>query len=1044
MRAGSPVRAAVPFLFLISGATGLVYEVVWTRAFSLVFGATALAVSSVLAAYMAGLAIGSRVVGGWIDRRGEELRTYGVLEIGVGAAAVALLPALDVVQRLFVAIYRGAHPAFWAMSLIRFAFSFVLLIIPTAFMGGTLPVLVRWWTRSKDDVARSLGRLYAINTLGAMAGCAIGGFWLIETFGMRQTIFLTAAVNGLVGATALTLGLRRRREGAAAPVSEGSPVSRGSRAGEVAPTSEAASAADAPTAAAEGSRERLALLAIGVSGFLALAYEVAWTRVLLYVLSASIHAFTIMLTTFLAGLALGSFALAGRVERMRHGFRLFGLLEIGIGAAALGTILLLAHYPALHGALLVAFRVHGWGDLVRVKFVEAALVVFLPTLLLGMTFPLVSQLYARDLPQLGRRIGSIVAVNTAGAVVGSFAAGFLLIPWLGTQGTIVLLAVANAALGGALLLAEGGAGGLPRAGAFAPAVLLVALSFLLPKNAFLPVFGMNIPHSKVVYAREGITGTVTIHETPSSIEGQPGIRVLSINGADVAGTSFMLRTTQKLQAHIPLLLHPDPRQVLQVGLGSGETAHSILMHPIERLVGCDISPEVIQAGGYFEDINRSVYADPRLTIVIEDAKNYIACTDQTFDLILNDSVHPIFRGSADLYAREYFEACKSRLRPGGMMSSWFPIGLLAEDDLLMLLHTFHDVFPTSTVWIATNAMTRNALLLGWKDASRPEVDLRRIVRIFRTNAAIAQDLAEVGLGTVPALLDAFQLDPDAIDELTSGARINTYDRPYLEFSAPKVLARGDQILWARNFATITSRRRPIFPYLVNVGTDAESQARWRERFDVRERASSAIIRGLQSDLEGRTDLAQAAYQEALDVLPGDPLASGLVGRGGMLRESVEKRVAAGTATPEEYILLAKWKHEAGERDEAVALLRKAIEMRPDGVRAHLEIVPLLLEAKDVAGARAEIERAIEVDPRMPETYAVRGRIKAIGGDAAGAEADLTRAIQGGASIPWAELLLGKLLKERGRTDEARAHWRAAIDLAPDSPFAAEAKQLLGE
>ena len=189
--------------------------------------------------------------------------------------------------------------------------------------------------------------------------------------------------------------------------------------------------------------------------------------------------------------------------------------------------------------------------------------------------------------------------------------------------------------------------------AFAPAAALLAISLALPKHSFLSVFGMNVPRSQVTYAREGITGTVTIHETPSSVQGAPPLRVLSINGADVAGTSLMLRTTQKLQAHIPLLLHADPRQVLQVGLGSGETAHAILMHPIERLVGCDISPEVIEAGKHFEDINRDVYDDPRLEIVIDDAKNYIACTERTFDLILNDSVHPVPRQRGPVRARVF-------------------------------------------------------------------------------------------------------------------------------------------------------------------------------------------------------------------------------------------------------------------------------------------------------------------------------------------------------------------------------------------------------
>ena len=1023
MKLPSPARFLIPLMFLVSGATGLVYEVAWTRQFSVVFGATALAISAVLTSFMAGLAIGSRLVGEWIDRQGEELRTYGALELGIGAAAIVLLPTFDGVQHLFVAIYRGLHPPFWVMSLVRFAFSFALLVAPTALMGGTLPVLVRWSTRSGEHVGRSLGRLYAINTLGALAGCAAAGFWLIEAFGVRQTILLTAGVNIALGLTAVVFGMFRTRSDVPAPAA----------------TFDWSTTSD--PAAVDDRARRLALIAIGVSGFLALAYEVAWTRVLLFVLSASIHAFTIMLTTFLAGLALGSFALSGRVARLRSGLRLFGWLEIGIGAAALGTVWLLSQYPQLHGAILVLLKVRSWGDLVRVKFIEAGLVVLVPTLLLGMTFPLVSQLYARGSARLGLRIGTILAVNTTGAMLGSFAAGFVLIPLLGTQTTIELLAVGNALLGGILWLSSGPSGARRAALAFAPTVALLGIAFTLPRDAFLPVFGMNVPRSHVTYSREGITGTVTIHETPSSVEGAPPLRVLSINGADVAGTSLMLRTTQKLQAHIPLLLHADPRQVLQVGLGSGETAHSILMHPIERLVGCDISPEVIAAGKHFEDINQDVYEDPRLEIVIDDAKSYIACTERTFDLILNDSVHPMFRGSADLYARDYFETCRSKLRAGGIMSSWFPIGMLSEDDLRMLLHTFQDVFPTSTVWVATNTVTRNALLLGWKDERSPRIDVRRIARMLRANPEIANDLASIGLVSIPALLDAFMLDPPALAAFTVGAKLNSYDRPYLEFSAPRALARGDQALFAINFELLTSHRKAILPYLVNLGSDPEAEARVRERFKLRAKASVPLIRGLQAEIEGRSDVAQAEYRQALEVLPGDPLASRLVQRGGQLRGSIEQRVADGSAVPAEYVEAARWRVEAGDRDAAIAVLRQAIEKHPDALPPHLEIVPLLLDAGDAAGAITEADRALELDARMAPMYALRGQAKWMSGDAAGAEADLARAAAEGARVPWAEVSLGKILRESGREEEAKAHFRNAIEWAPESPAAVEATEL---
>ncbi len=1015
-----PIRGPLLLLFFLSGLTGLVYEVVWTRLFSIIFGSTALAVSSVLAAFMAGLALGSRYFGRLIDRRGEELRIYGALEIGVGVSALLLLPGIAAIGWIFVEVYRAWHPSFFWMSLIRFGLSFALLVVPTALMGGTLPVLVRYWVRARDDVGRSMGHLYAVNTLGAMAGCFAAGFWAIATFGARGTVFVTAALNVVIGAIAVGLGRRRERVdlAEAAPVPEGpSPLA-----------AEAATAVGAPSAA--GARltsrgVRIALVAIGLSGFLALAYEVVWTRVLLYVLSASVHAFTIMLTTFLGGLALGSLLLARRIDRLRSGFRLFGVLEIGIGIAALGTVLFLSRFPAVHDFLLILFRVRSWTGLSAVKFVEAALIILVPTLLMGMTFPLVTRLYARDLPRLGSRVGNIIAVNTLGAVLGSFAAGFLLIPLIGTQATIVLLAVGNALLGGVLLVAGGDLRG-PRAAlaVLAPAALVLGLGLRLPENAFLPVFGINLRGGEIAYCEEGMTGTVTIHDSG-------GTRLLSINGADVAGTSLMLRTTQKLQAHIPLLLHPEPRSVLQVGLGSGETARSILLHPVERLVGCDISPEVIEAGAYFDAINRNVYENPRLDIVIEDAKNFVTYTEETYDLIMNDSVHPIFRGSSDLYARDYFVKCRNRLADGGMMSSWFPTALLSENDLKMLLRTFQDVFPQCSVWMGTNCVTRNALLLGWTSEKPFEIDFLRVARRIRSDPAVQADLAEVNLPNPFAVIDCFVLDSDAIREYVRESRVNTYDRPYMEFSAPKVLAAGDRTLWARNVEAMAARRSPILPRLVNLGDDEETRDRVRERLRKRREASAYILRGLVHEIRQRPLDAHAEYTKALDILPRDPIAHFLLASDERSLASLEDRVAAGTTDIAELLRLAREYRTRGRAAEAAELCRSALELDPAHPRAHRELAPLLYQLGEAGEARRIVDRAIELDPRYAGSYAIRGRLKADGGDLSGAEADLRRAADEGAAPPWAEALLAEILESTGRGEDALAHYRAALDLDPE-------------
>ncbi|MFH1681114.1 MAG: fused MFS/spermidine synthase [Candidatus Eisenbacteria bacterium] len=997
-------------LFLLSGATGLIYEVAWTRLFTNIFGSTALAVSTVLAAFMAGLAIGSRVIGSLIDRRGEELRTYGILEIGIGVSAFLLLPALELSGRFFISIYRAFHPSFNEMSLVRFAFSFLLLLIPTVLMGGTLPVLVRFWVQGRRDIGRTVGNLYAINTFGAMVGCFIAGFWLLSQYGIRHTVLFTAIVNLGIGATALILGFGRERV-SPAPDGPGEPP--------------AESASPDGRADATDSRARLALFSIGASGFLALAYEVVWTRVLLYVLAATVYAFTVMLTTFLGGLALGSLVLAPRVDRLRSGFRLFGILEVLIGATALLSVVLLSQYHKIHNSLLMVLEVQSWEQLAAVKFIEAALVILVPTLLMGMTFPLVTTLYARDLRRIGRRVGNMVAVNTVGAVLGSFLAGFVLIPMLGTQNTIVVLALGNGVLGGVLLLQSGSFSGFRRVLlAVVPVIVLLVGSLFLPPRAFLPVFGINLPGGKIIYCEEGITGTVTIHESLKS-------RLLSINGADVAGTTPMLRTTQKLQAHIPLLLHPNPRKVMQVGLGSGETAHSILYHPIERLDGVDISPEVIEAGPYFEELNKDVYEDPRLHVIIEDAKSFVVYTEETYDLILNDSVHPIFRGSSDLYAKDYFLACRERLAPDGMMSSWFPIALLSETDLKMLLRTFQSVFPRCTVWIAPNCLTRNALLLGWKSGEPHTIDFGRIASRLAENRAVRDDLNEVGLGGVYELLDCYMLHPETVAKYAEKARINTYDRPHMEFSAPRVTASGDRSIWAVNLEALVSIRNSVLPRLTNLGETEEDRERVKQRMTRRHEASRHIVRGLVYELRRETGRAEAEYGRALDIYPDDPIAKSLVGQLHEGAFSFQSAIAAGTTDPRPYYQLGVTYLGQGRFAEAASLLEKALHLNPNQARAHLELARARLNVGDLAGARSSVDRALDLEPRAGGGYAVRAHLRWLEKDLAGAESDIEEALARGADLPWIYALLGKVLREAGRTEEAIRAYREALDGNPD-------------
>ncbi|MEE8519557.1 MAG: fused MFS/spermidine synthase, partial [Dehalococcoidia bacterium] len=406
-------------LFFGSGASGLIYQIVWTRMLTLVFGNTVFAVTTVLTAVMAGLALGSFWAGRAVDRRGHFVRLYARLELGIALTAL-LLPTLF--DQLFP-LHRWAYHEFGAspyvLGLMRFIATFSLLLIPTTLMGATLPVLSRHCMVLSRQFGRQVGLLYGLNTLGAALGCFLAGFVLIGTIGVLETTYTAVAVNLLIAGIAFHVARRQGDPPSPPRTPEGRPTSGRSGTGRSLPS---------PVGG------WVLLVVFGLSGFASLAYEVLWTRALVFFIDVDIYAFTALLTTFLAGIGLGSVLVSGIVDRRRDLVAIFALLEVGIGVFALLSIPILANL-----SVLGISQVSAWWMLPGVKMLDAFLVMGIPTMLMGATFPVVSRVYTTNLAHGGRSIGTLYAVNTVGAIIGAFAGGFVLLPLLGIQRSLVLV-----------------------------------------------------------------------------------------------------------------------------------------------------------------------------------------------------------------------------------------------------------------------------------------------------------------------------------------------------------------------------------------------------------------------------------------------------------------------------------------------------------------------------------------------------------------------------------------------------------------------------
>lgn len=772
-------RAVILTCFFLSGATGLIYEVVWSRRLTLVFGATVLAVSTVLAAFLGGLALGSLIFGRLADRRRDPLRLYALLEAGVGLICL-LTPLLFIaVEKTYLAIHPLLADHLLLLRLVRFVLAGLVLLAPTILMGGTLPVLSRAVVQRSGEIGQRVAGLYGLNTLGAVFGALAAGFLFIPGAGISGTIYMAAVLNLAIAAVAYAVHMTGRIQ-AADPEADASP----------------------PAAVSDRRAHAFLLIAYALSGAAALIYEVGWTRVLSASFGTTTYAFSAMLGAFLAGIAIGSIVLTSprliRIDNLRAPLLWFGAIEIGIGLSVTLLTPLLDRMPLVFLSLYRTLGPH-FMVLQFASLVVAMLVMLLPAGLMGLAFPLVARIATDRLGLLGRRLSGVYAANTAGTVVGSFAAGFVLIPWLGVRHALLVGVALNVLVGLAYTFsARRDRPVLAHAGLILGVLALLSWLVLpdwnkhvLSSGAYVyPTFYLGgdarkaMQEKELLHYRDALTAMISVTKVSMPGMDKPLIS-LQINGKTDASTGDL--STQLLLAHLPALLHPKPERALVIGLASGCTLGALELHPEVKEIDCvEIEPEMARVTGFFRDLNHDCLRDPRVRLTFDDGRNFALVTKRRYDLITSEPSNPWIAGIANLFTREFFTLCRARLNDGGVYCQWLPIYNLSLSDLRCVVTTFQSVFPDCSLWMFTDLMS-DAYLIGTKGPLRLQAD--DIVRRMK-QPQIAHDLASAGVRDPWHFLAGYTFEPRALAELCKGASLNTDDHPVLEFSAPLALYSG--------------------------------------------------------------------------------------------------------------------------------------------------------------------------------------------------------------------------------------------------------------
>ena len=939
----------ISLIFFFSGFSALVYQLLWMRHLGFIFGNTVFASATVLTAFMGGLGLGAHIFGRIGERLKNPLRCFAWLEWGIAVYALSIPLLFKLIQIIYRLAYQHLSDNLAFLTLLRFTLAFLLLLLPTICMGGTLPVLIRGLARNENKFGKKFGWLYGINTLGAVAGIFLSGFYLIPAIGLTHTKFLavrTDLVAGL-GAWLLAYGQTIHQ-----PAME--PVRPKFRWTSMPFTS------------------RYAISATILCGFVSLALEVVWFRALILVFGSTTYSFTVMLGVFLLGMSIGSLLIAPALDRMKN---LLPLLAASLTLIGLCTLWSLYRFDRGPDFLLNYLLSHqfSWQSMNQARFWISVAHLALPAMFFGISFTTATRMVRHDEPSSSGAVGMVYALNTLGAVTGSFVGGFILLPTLGMERSLLILGFLM--LGGGLisLAVWSRIFGLRMSSAalligialivfFNPPTwnksMLSAGAFFSPFNFVQNgkiIFREKIAADRLLYYKEALASTVSVHVNDNEQ------KYFCVDGKTEADQSPRSMVLQRMIGHLPMLFHPNAKKAVNIGLGAGVSFGALSCHPLDHLEVVEIEPSVQNATRIWGSLNHHVLNNPQAIVTINDGRNHLFCTTNTYDVITADPFEPVMAGAAKLYAVEYFKLAKARLNNDGIMGQYLPLYELSLDDYLTIVRSFVSVFPNTALFFTGF----DTIMVGFK------CDMKLDAEMLRQNYNIPQvrnSLSEIGFTSPEMILGMFVADLSQSPDFAGSGKLNTDDNPCIEYSAPKsalhyTTDENQAALlhiftdipanWLNGLSEETSVRLQAEHEAVRLTLEASvlrAQGRASESFALLSKAHEispdnpvvknemvAMLNLSAQELSSKNQLEEAAqqFQIALQLDPTDFWSLYyLVGLGMSANESTfAKQVLdrAKTAYPDSPLMIGlegKYLFSTGQKDDGVELLQKALKLQP--------------------------------------------------------------------------------------------------------------------
>lgn len=930
-------HTVVILLFLFSGISGLIYEVLWTRMFSLVLGTTVYAVATVLGVYMGGLALGSWFFGRIVDRPGANgFRLYAWLEGAVGVYAFILPFLIDFSDEIYKMAWPFLSESFAGQMTLRLGLAVMILIVPTTLMGGTLPALSRYLVRGRDRSGVEIGTLYAVNTLGAVIGCFITGFFLIELLGVRMTLTTAAILNLTVALSALYLSGRSHPE----EIEIRQKKTKRQKEKRIEVTTEYSPR-----------QIRAVLWLFALSGFTALALEVLWTRSLMYFVNIDTWAFTSMLTAFLSGIGVGSFIMARFADRIKNPLLTLAAIEILIGiTASLSIPLFDLLYSTRNTGLWLASSGNILLGQIAHKLFHSFIIMLVPTLLMGAAFPLVCRIYVGNRKEIGRGTGTLYALNTAGAIFGSVGAGFVMLPLMGNIQSSILLSASLYVVIGLLLLIvaidKSRARLRVRVFAITGLAVLVFLNVLFtgqPVIKLSHIFKEQPGLFTLRYFREGPDASIAVLEKAN------GPRELNINGHSTASTNYMDMQVHRMLSHLPVLLHDDPKKVLIIGFGMGSTVWGCCQYnDVERVDVVELLRDEKETAYWFEEVNHRVLDHPKLKFIQGDGRNYILGSRETYDVISFNAIHP--RYSANLYTVDFYRMCREKMTSNGIICAWMTQNALADVEWRMLCRSFTEVFPYSTLWYCN---PQHFCLIGSMKPLKINFDNWQ-ERMGQDE--VAADLRDSNLEDPFVFLTRYMFGNEELHDYLAKSPLNTDDKPLVEFARESI-----------------REERAIINELVNLKEDVLSLLEERPLSEQVRNKLNAYDQGSRWMMRGQIETwyptgpfeSEIAQRKALLFCPDNQDVRHNLNFSEQITEKVQKALDRKPNHPMALFDLGRIAMEKGDFEKAEEYLLRSLAIRKGMSEASFQLGLLRLFQGRLEESAGILQELLKSTPRTP-------------------------------------------------------------------------------